>query len=493
MKIATFHTFHDAAICLYDNDSKLFKQIKLERLFDKKHCQCSVKDFVKVLNDNEFVPDIVCIPYNEDGTRVFVQDRIRELRDEGFKLMFAGHHLSHVLSGWMMVDDITKIDYGIAQDGKDDLGVSWRVFNLKTFECIKYSQHETLASFGMPLNLIGKCMNLHGNTLDCGGKLMGAKSYGTPDVEFASSQDYDFISENMFTAYHNMPKPVGKWDFDSKEFRDWLATFFLIWETAIVKLFEKCIPLESSVIYSGGVAQNTVVNETICQRYPNLIIPPHCYDGGLALGALAFACLTTNTPLPSKEGFPYWQSDEEIEAPSTETIIQIANDLAVGKIVGWYQGKGELGPRALGNRSILMNPAIKNAKEILNSKVKHREHWRPYAPSVLEECASDWFDLSVPSKYMLRCVQVLTHKQSLVPAITHIDGSSRVQTVSVEDNEIFYSLISTFNSITGIPMLLNTSLNDGGSPIAGSRGAAMKVFDNSDMDVLCIGNTIIRK
>jgi carbamoyltransferase len=165
--------------------------------------------------------------------------------------------------------------------------------------------------------------------------------------------------------------------------------------------------------------------------------------------------------------------------------------LADGKIVGWHQGRGEIGPRALGNRSILMNPAIPDGKAILNEKVKHREPWRPYAASVLEEYASDWFGTDTPSPYMMRAIPVRDEKKSIIPAVTHEDGTCRIQTVTSEQNPAFYDLISEFHKLTGIPMLLNTSLNVGGKPISGHPDRSIALLRSSEMDALCTGDNII--
>jgi len=136
-----------------------------------------------------------------------------------------------------------------------------------------------------------------------------------------------------------------------------------------------------------------------------------------------------------------------------------------------------------------MNPGIPNGKDILNSKVKHREHWRPFAPSVLEEYAGEWFDIN-KSKYMMFAAQVKEDKKEFIPSVTHKDGTSRIQTVSQKDNPLFYKLIQEFYKLTNIPMLLNTSLNKGGGPIVGHPSQAIDVYQNSELDVLCVGNEL---
>jgi carbamoyltransferase len=236
--------------------------------------------------------------------------------------------------------------------------------------------------------------------------------------------------------------------------------------------------------YSGGIAQNTIINSQIKQKYQDIYIPPHCADEGLSLGCIEFLRKEFQQEKFDTTGFPFWQSDESPETrPSKETIKKIAEHLASGKIVGWYQGNGEVGPRALGNRSILMNPMIKNGKEILNNQVKHREWFRPFGASILEEYTSQYFDWLEPSPYMLYVMDILD-KESF-PAITHVDGTCRIQTVS-QDLEDYYSLIEEFRKLTGIPMLLNTSLNVNGKPIAGH----MSDLKDINVDIKAIGNQI---
>ena len=142
--------------------------------------------------------------------------------------------------------------------------------------------------------------------------------------------------------------------------------------------------------------------------------------------------------------FPYWQDDIETEIPNNDTLNRVAELLSEGKIVGWFQGRGEVGPRALGNRSILMHPGLPNGKDILNRRVKHREYWRPFAPSLLEEHLTEWFDADIGNKFMLRAVKAKKNKYKQIQSVVHNDGTARIQTVSKNDNPLYYSLIKRF-------------------------------------------------
>ena len=224
----------------------------------------------------------------------------------------------------------------------------------------------------------------------------------------------------------------------------------------------------------------------------NLYIPPHCNDEGLSLGIVELLRVMYDQQDPfDTSGFPYWQDDEiPKDTPTKSTIKEVANLLASGKIVGWYQGNGEIGPRALGNRSILMSPLVKNGKDIINKRVKNREWFRPFGASVIEEHISKFFDWDSPSPYMQYVMDVL--RKDDFPSITHVDGTCRIQTVS-QDLEIYYDLISEFENLTGVPILLNTSLNNGGKPICGTIADSLELFYRSDIDALVVGNQIYKK
>jgi carbamoyltransferase len=186
--------------------------------------------------------------------------------------------------------------------------------------------------------------------------------------------------------------------------------------------------------------------------------------------------------------FPFIQSDIGTEEPTDETIELAATALAQGTIVAMYHGHGEAGPRALGNRSIFMDPRISNGKERINA-IKHREDFRPFAPSVLVEHYQEYFDTNQPSPYMSRIVPVISDK---IPGVTHVDGTARIQTVDRSFNEKFYQVIDEFYKLTGIPMLLNTSFNCQ-EPVVETPQEAVNTFKNTDLDILVVNNYIIRK
>jgi carbamoyltransferase len=265
-----------------------------------------------------------------------------------------------------------------------------------------------------------------------------------------------------------------------------------------------------SIAMAGGCALNGIVNSSIRKhtKFESQFIQPASSDDGTALGA-AYWCWH-NTEKKSKRfimkhsywGFEYnckikeLAIDQEIHVVEHNDVdrllITVANLLYQGKIVGWYQGKSEWGPRALGNRSILANPCIIDMKDKINSKIKRRESFRPFAPTILEEELNTYFIASGPSQYMQHIVEVKNEWRDKFPAITHIDGTARVQTVKQSQNYLYYRLIKEFGKLSGHPMLLNTSFNEN-EPIVETPEQAYSCFKRTDMDILVLGNFILKK
>lgn len=186
------------------------------------------------------------------------------------------------------------------------------------------------------------------------------------------------------------------------------------------------------------------------------------------------------------------QKDLLIRCPQN-IYLETALSLTKGEIVGWFQGRGECGPRALGNRSILADPRRDNMKDLINSKVKFREEFRPFAPAVLWEHQSEYFDLDIPSPYMLYVANVKEEKKYIIPAVTHVDGTARIQSVIKDLSPHFYMLISAFYLLTDVPIVLNTSFNVRGEPIVETPEDAIRCFVKTGMDKLCIGRYVIEK
>ena len=274
---------------------------------------------------------------------------------------------------------------------------------------------------------------------------------------------------------------------------------------------------EKRLCIAGGVGLNSVANNRILREteFEELFIQPSAGDGGGALGAALWADnMLLGNPRRFRMDHAYWgmsYGPSEIRDFLDQNGIryQCVEDearlldftverLLRGKVIGWFQDRFEWGPRALGNRSILGDPRNSEMKDIVNTKIKFREPYRPFAPSVLAECAEAYFDLPdavhhYPARYMLYVVPVRPARQSVLPAITHVDGTGRLQTVFRDANSRYYNLIERFAQATGVPALLNTSFNLKGEPIVNTPADAFNTFSKSEMDTLVMGDFIVEK
>jgi len=268
-----------------------------------------------------------------------------------------------------------------------------------------------------------------------------------------------------------------------------------------------------AVCLAGGVAFNCVANGKIFDATPfeQVYVHPAAGDAGLAVGAAYYVWhQILGQPRSFVMNHAYWgpgYSPEQVRAAvaassvsqggytiaelhEEELLRRTAAIIAEGKILGWYQGRAEWGPRALGNRSIVADPRRPEMKEILNRRIKHREIFRPFAPSILAEKTGQWFDKFHPSPFMSLAYSVLPEKRDAIPAPTHVDGTGRLQTVTREANPRFYALIREFERQTGVPVVLNTSFNDN-EPIVCRPEEALDCFLRTQMDALVLGNMLI--
>ena len=275
----------------------------------------------------------------------------------------------------------------------------------------------------------------------------------------------------------------------------------------------------SYLCISGGVALNSVANYKVLQAgiFKDVFINPAASDTGIPLGAALYGYHNVlRRPKSYKEISPYLgpsynhaqvlaaieayrgtpfdqQSFEGFYVVEEHVQERAVEMLAANKIVACLHGRSEMGPRALGNRSILMSPLVAENKDVLNSRVKHREAFRPFAPAILEEFTAEYFHIDRPSPYMLLVPAVVDDKRAVIPAVTHVDGTGRLQTVSREFNPHFYSLIQGFYEKTGVPVLLNTSFNVAKEPIVESPEDAIRCFLTTDIDALLVGDYLLVK
>jgi carbamoyltransferase len=255
---------------------------------------------------------------------------------------------------------------------------------------------------------------------------------------------------------------------------------------------------------AGGVAYNSVMNGKILLHTPfrRVFVQPAAGDSGTAIGVCYEIAKGREHMLNAYTGPEF--SNEEIRAAlikakldfetftDDEISKRAAHDIASGKVIGWFQGKMEFGPRALGNRSIVVDPRRAEMKDILNDRIKKREPFRPFAPSILEERVGDYFEQTHPAPTMLMVYQVRPERRAEIPAVTHVDGSGRLQTVSRETNARYYQLIANFAELTGVPVILNTSFNEN-EPIVCTPDQAIDCFLKTRMDALYIGNHATRR
>jgi len=347
------------------------------------------------------------------------------------------------------------------------------------------------------------------------GKVMGLAGFGDPavhrDLRVMSLDGQGRLDLRFDGLYANFRKPwSGQGDvMDDRHYADLAAH---VQECTNTVLLDLCRLLRDrsgmrDMCYAGGVALNGLANEHVIRAgvFDNVFQNGSCEDNGTAIGAaLAAHHLLTGqrVPEPVTDHYGRIYGDDEIrscldryglryQAPGRAGMIaDAAQAIAGGAVVGWFQGRSEFGPRALGNRSILADARSDAIKPVLDRKVKKREPYRPYAPAVIEEKAQEYFDLEGTSPVMIRVGRA---RDERLPAVTHVDGTARVQTVSRTANERFYDLIAAVGARTGVPVVLNTSFNVAGEPIVEAPSDAVRTFLYSGMDRLYLGDFIVSR
>ena len=347
------------------------------------------------------------------------------------------------------------------------------------------------------------------------GKVMGLAPYG--EVRFPACDFFDVV-KGGFHFKDNVSRrftAADRWPRYQKDYEDLACSVQSALETALLYLVEHIREQSRSenLCYAGGVALNSVANERIIREsgFRNVYIMPAAEDSGTAIGAAYYGLwkLTQHNSqralLHDAPGRSYSaadvaavlkQTDKVRVVKSTDVVSDAADLLCDGKIIGWFDGGSELGPRALGQRSILCDPRRPDGKEILNRRVKMREPFRPFAPAVLLEEAPNWFEFNgtmADSPFMLRVVDVHPDKRELVPAIVHVDGTGRLQTLTRGNNGSFYELVREFYARTGVPMLLNTSFNRMGQPIVETPADAIECLLSTGLDCCVFQDRIVFK
>ena len=466
--------------------------------------------------------------------RLWIKNEIKKSLD-GFKgeIVFPEHHMSHAAHTFftspyeeaaiLTIDGVgewSTTSFGIAKSNiisltndirwPHSLGLFYSAFTY--FLGFKVNEGEYklmgLASYGKP-----KYYDL---ILD---KLIDVKKDGSIHLNmkyFAFTHDKVMTNENFSKLFNISPKKKDE-KMEQIHF-DIGASAQKVLEDIILKMvkhiYEK-FPVKNLCL-GGGVALNGVANYRILKEGPfeNIHIPPSPGDAGSAVGSAQYLYYSHNNqkriiekdiskaiienvyvgPSYSDESIKKFLDSKSIqyEKLTRDVLLKTTAQLiADGKIVGWYQGKMEWGPRALGCRSILADPRKAEMKDILNEKIKHRESFRPFAPSILEEFVSEYFDIDIPNPYMVMVVPI--RKPQIIPAVTHVDGTGRLQSVNKDANPLYYDLIKEFHKITGVPVIINTSMNVMGEPIVNTPEEAYQMILKTDMDFIVLGSYLVKK
>ena len=446
------------------------------------------------LND-EFVKEYF---KQKDGTLfafTYTYGGIRKAKDELFNTILKGHDdilnfEPKKLWDYYLKDNIYYIDHHQSHATYAFINSDFRESDIlaidgigSKYRCLFFDKDHNIIDLSdkLPIGWLWNHMsNLTGFGTLGASKLMGKVGYG-------KHNDYYY---NLFQIIFDGPITEKKQEkFKLIDLNNINDLAFTLQEFTIDKIKEVVYPLKScdNLCIAGGVAYNGYMNEEFTKHYKNVFIPPAVGDEGQAIGVYQHADYTQNWNEHKSETFAGKEYD--FEGNEKVNYTEIAQAIADGAIVGWFQGKSESGNRALGNRSILADPRNPNIKDIINSTIKMREDFRPFAPAVLEEHYKDYFDTRLPSPYMSRICAVKTDK---VPGITHVDNTARIQTVNKQFNEKFYNIINEFYKITGVPMLLNTSFNCQ-EPIVETPEQAIRTFNRTKLSLLVINDWVLRK
>jgi carbamoyltransferase len=442
-------------------------------------------------------------------------------------ILFSEHHMSHAASCFLVSPfeeaAILTVD-GVGEWATASFGVG-RGTEIKLFKEIRFPH-----SLGLLYSAFTYYLGFKVNSAEY--KVMGLAPYGKP-VHFERimkemihlNEDGSFkLNMKYFSYDHGLTMTNGAFDeffggpprkpetwMAEREF-DIAASVQKVCEEVVLKMVNHIHEETglSSLCMAGGVALNCVANGRVIRETPfkKLFVQPAAGDAG---GAVGVAHWIYNTLQKKPRGRAWTHAylgpsykDAEIaeylagagakhEVLSDAELVQrTAKLLSEGNVVGWYQGRMEFGPRALGGRSILADPRDPKMRDTLNMKIKFREGFRPFAPSVLLDKCSEWFDHEGDSPYMLLVAQVREGKR-VIPSVTHVDNSARIQTVTREESPLYYDLIAEFGRITGVPVVINTSFNVRGEPIVCTPRDAYLCFMRTNMDYLVLGHHLLNK
>lgn len=436
------------------------------------------------------------------------------------RIIFVDHHESHALSAFAPSgfdsSNILVVD-GRGATQATTLGYA----DKRKYEVVDEALFPN--SLGLFYAIFTKYLGFEPNSDEW--KVMGLAPYGTPlndlldGLVTANKNLYQINSRYLFGRFPGdmgpLEEKLGQCRNPESEIterhKNIAATVQNTLEEILFSLVSRMIDITGSrnLCLGGGVALNATANGKLIRSglISNIFIQPAASDDGSAIGAAYGAYWKLEGEIPAIKmrdvylgsGFSESQVEEKLKRYNIRyeyhnNIEEVVADLiASGNIIGWFQGRSEFGPRALGNRSILADPRVEAMKDKVNSCVKFRENWRPFAPAILEDSAEDYLEFYYPSPFMTMTFQVKEDMRKKIPAVVHIDGSTRPQAVNKEANPKFWRLIKNFESITGIPVILNTSFNLRGEPIVCTPEDAIRTFYTSGLDYLAMENFLIKK
>ena len=454
---------HDGSVCLV-RDGKLEFAIGTERISKIKKQQGFTDEIINYVLDScgLTLDDIDCVATNDFRQELFGNDYLVDnfvIQGKELKCYIIPHHLAHCASVFYTSPfheaHCFSMDCSMGKIEANSLVAYGRGKNLKAMYCpgemVGVLYGEVTEKLGL------------GPALHKAGTTMGLSSYGTPfDFDYQSYTD------------------------DIKHKMDVAASVQNLFENKVLNVLNDIDQESDNLCLSGGSFLNCNANSEVVRKskFKHFHHFPACGDDGTSVGSALYVAhhiLGEARYNYDVKDLCYTGRDYQGQTPDYEYI---AKQLADGKIIGFFQGRSEFGPRALGNRSILADPRNFHNRELINHVVKNREWFRPFAPVTLEECYQDWFDFPIPSPYMLYTAQVKQPEK--IPAVTHVDGSARFQTVTEQSNEHYYNIIKAFGELTGVPVLLNTSLNGNGQPILETEEDAREFYKSSKLDMMIV-------
>lgn len=534
----SFYGSHNAAYAI-SKDGEIVEVLEVERLVNEKNCGLAQYKTVKpgdILFLSKFFSKYIINKFGIESfdrcyyqnTDVVIDEVFYNLHEDIPALEYIPclHHESHAAGSFYQSKFRSALVFsfdGGGNDGFFNVYLGRRKLGVKFLSHIlnpvSDSPHIYL-DLGFPYMLLGhyieeinKEIDLSAGNLVYPGKLMGLAPYGEVQENWLS-HFYDFYEcINNGDTYKKVLEKLGSniglefnenKRFDKETGRNLAATSQRAFEDIFLKHSKPFIDQypDLPICIAGGCGLNITLNTRIVKELKKeVFVGPNPNDCGLAAGMLLKefkpekpAILTYSGPyLNDRKSLPEYIQHSHNTISSEVNLVKVADNLIEGKILGIARNRSEHGPRALGNRSILCNPAIKNMKDILNAKVKNREPYRPFAPVVRLEDLGKFFEWNLPSEHMNFSPLVKEEWREVLASITHVDNTARVQTVTEEQNKFLYDLLTIIDEKNGVGVLLNTSFNVAGKPILNSIKDAFYIFQNTEMDNLLIENTYLEK